>query len=137
MLGQITCPAAQISACRTEMTAMAAKWRAVARASEATAREAAEAQVFNQMVVALERRFAQTLRGVEGKDCKLVNEVRLLSQGVSGNGGYFPSDDVVRWRPEASITGYRAGDRIRLGEAVFSRLAKSYLDAIADRFAYV
>lgn len=114
---------------------MATTWRAVVRHSEAKAREEAEVQVFNQMVVALEGWFVHRLRGVEGKDGNPMNEVRLLALGVTENGSYFPSDHSINWRPEASITGYRAGDRIRLSEAMFSRMAVAYLDAIAARFA--
>ena len=135
MLGRKSYPAAQITACRTEMADMAATWRAVARHSEAKAREEAEVQVFNQMVVALEGWFVHRLHGVEGKNGNPMNEVRLLALSVTANGSYFPSDHSIQWWPEASITGYRAGERIRLSEAVFSRLAQAYLDAVSVGFA--
>ena len=102
---------------------MAACWRAVAAGARAGARVEAEAQVFNQMVVALDQRFAD-------RTGRAADEVRMLALGVA-QGGYFPSDNVVWWRPEASITGYRAGDRIALSEAVFRRLAGAYLDGVA------
>ena len=135
MLGRATCPTARIAACRAEMTAMAATWRAVAKHSEASARMEAEAQVFNQMAVALEGWSVHRLRRVPGQDDPLAHEVRLLALGVSANGSYFPSDHSCKWQPEASVTGYRAGDRIRLTEAMFSRLAAAYLDALSDQFA--
>ena len=135
MLGRKTYPTAQIATCRAEMTAMAATWRAVAKGSEPKAREDAEAQVFNQMAVALERRFTHRLRVVESKDGNPMNEVRLLALGVTTNGSYFPSDHTIKWQPEASVTGYRAGDKIRLSEAQFSKLANAYLDAVAVKFA--
>ena len=134
MLGRQTCPSAQITACRAEMTAMAATWRAVAKTSQAAARVEAEVQVFNQMAVALEARFVHRLRGVEGKDGNPMHELRLLALGVTTNGSYFPSDHSLTWQPEASVTGYRAGDKIRLSEAVFSRLVPAYLDAVATKF---
>jgi hypothetical protein len=124
-------PAARIAACRTEIAAMTATWRAVARSSEARARAEAEVQVFNQMVVALERWFDAPFCGPDAA----MTEVRLLARGVTSNGSHFPSDHTTSWRPEASVTGYRAGDRIRLSEATFSRLASAYLTALTSAFA--
>ena len=135
MLGRSTYPKTQIAACRAEMAQLCATWRAIAARSEAKARAEAEAQVFNQMAVALEGWFVQRLRGVEGKDGNPMNEVRLLAQGVTSNGGYFPSDNTIKWRPEACVTGYRAGDRIALSEAIFARLSEAYLDALTAKFA--
>lgn len=134
MLGRNSYSAAQIAACRKDMAEMAGAWRAVAARSEPKAREEAEAQVFNQMVVALEGWFVHRLRGVEGKDGNPMNEVRLLAQGVTAQNGWFPEDKTIHWRPEASITGYAPGDRIRLDERTFSRLAGAFLDAVAARF---
>ena len=134
MLGKSSYPAAQVAACRAEFAALAAAWRAVAGRSEAGGRAEAEAQVFGQMVVALEGWFVHRLRGVEGRDGNALNEVRLLALGVTENGGYFPSAHGIRWQSAMSVTGYRAGDRIRLSEAVFSRLAGVFLDGIAAKF---
>jgi hypothetical protein len=134
MLGRSGYPAAQVAACRAEFAALALTWRAVAGRSDAGARAEAEAQMFGQMVVALDGWFVHRLRGVEGKDGNALNEVRLLALGMTEHGGYFPSDHVIRWKPEASVTGYRAGDRIVLSEAVFSRLACVFLDGIAAKF---
>jgi hypothetical protein len=133
MLGRATYPSTQIEACRSEMALMAATWRAVA--ARAVPVPEAEPQVFNQMVVALEGWFVHRLRGVEGKDGNPLNEVRLLALGVTENGGHFPSDHKITWRPEASVTGYRPGDRIALSEPVFTRLATAYLNAVQTKFA--
>jgi hypothetical protein len=135
MLGRSTYPTAQIAACRAEMAELCATWRAIAARSEPKARAEAEVQVFNQMAVALEGWFIHRLGGVEGKDGNPLNEVRLLAQGVTSNGGYFPSDNAIKWRPEASVTGYRAGDKIALSEAIFARLTEAYLDAVSAKFA--
>ena len=135
MFGRNSYPAAQIAACRKDMAEMAGAWRAVAARSEPKAREEAEVQVFNQMVVALEGWFVHRPRGVEGKDGNPLNEVRLLALGVTERNGWFPEDGTIRWRPEASITGYAPGDRIRLDERTFSRLAGAYLEAVSASFA--
>ncbi len=135
MLGLNSYPATQIAACRAEMQAVATTWRAVARHCDPKARVAAEAPVFNQMVVALEGWFVHRLRGLEGKDGNPMNELRLLALGVTTHNGWFPADPTIKWKPETSITTYAPGDKIALTEATFSRLATAYLDAVAAKFA--
>ncbi len=134
MLGRSGYPVAQVAECRSEFAAVAASWRSIAGLSCAGARREAEAQVFGQMVVALDGWFVHRLRGAEGKYGNALNEVRLLALGITENGGYFPSEGVIRWKPEASVTGYRAGDRIVLSELVFSRMVGVFLDGIAAKF---
>ena len=123
-------PTRRIAACRKDLAALAAVWQEVAARSAPRAKAEAEAQVFNQLVVALDSQFG----GVSG-GAAAAREVRLLAQGVAANGGRFPADDAARWRPDASVTGYRVGDRIALSEEVFSRLADVFLDGMAKRFA--
>ena len=123
-------PTRKIAACRKDLAALAAVWQEVAARSAPRAKAEAEAQVFNQLVVALDSQFG----GVSG-GAAAAREVRLLAQGVAANGGRFPADDAARWRPDASVTGYRVGDRIALSEEVFSRLADVFLDGMAKRFA--
>ena len=72
--------------------------------------------MFNQIVVALEGWFVHRQRGGEGKDSNAMNELRLLALVVTGHRGYFPSVPEIKWRPAASVTVYRAGDRIRLSD---------------------
>ena len=124
-------PTRKIAACRKDLAALAAVWQEVAARSAPRAKAEAEAQVFNQLVVALDSQFG----GVSGGAAAAAQEVRLLAQGVAANGGRFPADDVARWRPDASVTGYRVGDRIALSEELFSRLADVFLDGMAKRFA--
>ena len=124
-------PTRKIAACRKDLAALAAVWQEVAARSAPRAKAEAEAQVFNQLVVALDSQFG----GVSGGAATATQEVRLLAQGVAANGGRFPADDAARWRPDASVTGYRVGDRIALSEEVFSRLADVFLDGMAKRFA--
>lgn len=135
MLALSSYSATQIAAARVAFADLVGSWTAVAARSAPAARERAERQVFAQMVVALDGWFAHRLRAVEGKDGNALNEVRLLAQGVVANGGFFPSDSCTRWRPDASVTGFRAGDRIELDAEIFSRLADAFLTGIAERFA--
>ena len=135
MLGRNSYPAAQVAQARKDFADMAAAWRTVAANAAPSARALAEVQVFNQMVVALEGWFVHRLRGIEGKDGNAMNEVRLLALGVTTNGGLFPTDPTIRWKPDASVTGYQVGDRIAMSEDVFSRLAAVFLDGVAKAFA--
>ncbi len=113
----------RIAECRRDLGDMTVMWRAVAGRSAPRARVDAEAQVFNQMVVALHARFGEGMRG------GVAVEVRLLAEGVRA-GGRFP-EAGPGWKVDQSVTGYRAGDRIALSEAVFSRLSEVFLDGVA------
>ena len=120
---------------RQDFDELAAGWRLISAASAPSARAAAEVQIFNQMVVALEGRLDQRLQEAEGGHGHAMAELRLLAQGVRAHGGVFPDDALARWRPDASVTGYRPGDRIALTEEVFSRLAGVLLDGVARSLA--
>ncbi len=135
MLGQSRYPASQVMQTRQEFAELAAGWRMVSAASAPQARADAEVQIFNQMVVALEGRLAPRWRGADGREGPALTEVRLLALGVTANGGVFPDDEKSRWKPDSSVTGYRAGDRIALTEEVFSRLAEVVLDGVARTVA--
>ncbi len=124
-------PAAQVAAARKEFADLAAGWHVISKGSAPDARAEAEVQIFNQMVVALEGRFVDCPAGAAGQ---ALHEVRLLALGVT-EGGRFPDDPTIRWRPDASVTGYQAGDRIALTEEVFMRLAGVYLDGLAKSLA--
>jgi hypothetical protein len=131
MLGQLECPAAQVRQIRQDFDDLAAGWRMISQASAPSARAAAEVQIFNQMVVALEGRLASRLREAGDGHGHAMAELRLLAQGVRAHGAVFPGDNLARWRPDASVTGYRPGDRIALTEEVFSRLADVLLEGVA------
>ena len=132
MTGNMSDPARQIAASRKDMAEFATLWQAVAGRSAPAARAEAEAQVFNQMVVALDSRFGSN--GVV-TEASAAREVQLLAQGVAVHGGWFPEAGAARWQPDASVTGYQAGDRIALSEEVFTRLTGVYLDGVARKFS--
>ena len=121
----MTGPDRQIAACRRDMAQLATMWRLVAGGSAPRAKAEAEAQVFNQMVVALQARFGGAAVGAP----QIALEVRLLAQGIA-DGGRFPQVGSA-WRPDGSVTGYRPGDRIALSEEVFTRLSAVFLDRVA------
>ena len=117
-------PDRRIAAYRRELAEMVEAWQAVAARSAPRARAEAEAQVFNQMVVALQTRFGAGMQG------SIAREVRLLAAGVQA-GGWFP-EAGSGWRADQSVTGYHPGDRIALSEGVFTRLSEALLDRIVQ-----
>ena len=123
MANDMSDPSREIAACRRDMAELAVLWQSVAARSAPGARVEAEAQVFNQMVVALDSRF-----GATAADAPVAREVRLLARGVA-NGGWFPADGQA----EGSVTGYVPGDRIALDSERFWQLAGMFLDGVAGQ----
>ena len=134
MLARTSYDPAQLATCRQVFAELQDSWQKVAARSEVRARAEAELRVFNQMVVALDGWFVHRQRSLEGKDGNALNEVRLIAAGITGNGGCFPADATIRWNPEASITGLRPGDPIRITGALFARLCAAFLDGIATHY---
>ena len=87
------------------------------------------------MAVALEGWFAHRLRGAEGKDGNPMQEVRRLALVVTPNASCFPTDHSLKWRAEASITGYHPGAILKLSAPVVSRLAAACLHTVQAKFA--
>lgn len=135
MLARSTYDQQQIATARTAFAEVLAQWRAVAAASSGAARREAEAQVFAQMVVAMDGWFVHRARAVEGKNGNPLNEVRLLAEGITANGGRFPAVGPIRWHAAASVTGLDVGDPILLTETLFARLAEAFMDEMAARFS--
>lgn len=123
-------PAAEARAARRRFADMAAGWRAVSQRSAPRARAEAEAQIFNQMVVALAGLLPEGPVARDDRHAPAMAEARLLARGVL-SGGIFP--DSRAWAREVSVTGLGPGDRIALTEEVFSRLAGVCLDGLARR----
>jgi hypothetical protein len=123
---------AQVRAARRQFADMAAGWRAVSGRSAPRARAEAEAQIFNQMVVALAGLLPDGPMARDDRHAPAMAEARLLARGVLA-GGVFP--DSGPWAREVSVTGLGPGDRIALTEEAFSRLAGVCLDGLARRMA--
>lgn len=124
-------PVAQVRAARRQFADMAAGWREVSRRSAPRARDEAEAQIFNQMVVALAGLLPEGPAARDDRHAPAMTEARLLARGVL-TGGVFPEGT---WAREVSVTGLGPGDRIALTEEAFSRLAGVCLDGLARRGA--
>lgn len=89
---------------------------------------------FNSMVVVLDACFVHRLRTVEGKDGNPLNEARVVAKSLLDNAGVLAVDTSIKWRPESSVLGLRAGDEIALGEADFVKLSDAFFAEIDKRF---
>lgn len=133
-----------VAACRADIDRQVAAYRRLTAAGagpEGSASEefaAAQAEFepvfFNSLVQVLEGCFMHRSRTLEGKDGNAMNEVRLLSASMTGNGGKLVADKQIKLKPDTSVLGYAVGDRIALTEADFTRLAKAFFTAVEARF---
>lgn len=136
------CSAASVQAARDEIAAQVQAYRdLVGAASKASgmsltridaALAAFEPAFFNNLLLALDRRFVNRPRDVEGEGNALA-EVRLLVASLVDNGGVMAADDGHD--AGASVLGLDAGDRIALNADDFQALAAAFLAAIEARFS--
>jgi hypothetical protein len=131
MLAANTYPTDYVDACRARIDDQLAAYRAL----PATARAGVFARdFFANLVLVLELSFVHRTRGREGKDGNPCNEVRLLAESILEHNGVFRTQSSIKWRPEASVLGFAAGDPVVLDEAGFTQLAAAYFDDIARKF---
>jgi hypothetical protein len=100
----------------------------------ASALEAFEPLLFNNMTLVLDRYFVHRVRLVTGKDGNPLNEVELIADSLMNNDGILRGNKVIKLIPEESVLKLDIGDRIRLGAAEFERLSKAFLAEIQSRF---
>lgn len=118
---------------RREMAAYG-ELRAVAVPVDADAVAGFEGDFLNGMVVLLDALFVHRTRAIEGKDGNPLNEVRVLTNSITRNGGVFQGEKAIKLDPAASVLGYGDGDTIRLTTTDFGRLADAYFGEIERRF---
>src|SRR5438309_12109430 len=80
----------------------------------ASALEAFEPLLFNNMTLVLDRYFVHRLRGTTGKDGNPINEVELLSDSLMSNGGELRGNNVIKYKPEESVLKLELGEMIKL-----------------------
>ena len=100
----------------------------------ASALEAFEPLLFNNMTLVLDRYFVHRLRSVTGKDGNPLNEVELLSDSLMNNGGELRGNNVIKYKPEESVLKLEIGESIRISAAQFQRLAKAFLADIESKY---
>ena len=102
----------------------------------AAALEAFEPLLFNSMTLALDRYFVHGLRSTTGKDGNPINEVELLADSLMNNGGRLRGNNVIKYKPEASVLKLQPGDPIEISAARFKRLCKAFLAELDAKFVH-
>jgi hypothetical protein len=127
MLGRKTYTQAELDNAKSAIAEQVAAYdrlvEAVERAADpraALSLESFEPLYFNDLVPVLDRCFVHRLRTVTGEDTNPLNEVELLSDSLTNNGGVLRGSDPVELAPAESILGLAIGDRIRV-RAAFPR----------------
>ena len=144
MSGTDSYPAAHVQVCRDEIAAQIKAYRdLVGAASKASgmsltridaALAAFEPAFFNNLLIALEARFAHRLRAAEGKDSHPLAEVRLLAASLTANGGVLASSDTIAYQSEKTVLKIDVGERIALNADDFETLCAAFLAEIERRF---
>ncbi len=88
---------------------------------------------FNNLLLALDARFADRARALESRGGPLV-EARLLCRSLTENAERLVRHRSVRLDPERSVLGHRPGDPVRLTEEQFVALAEAFLEEIERRY---
>lgn len=141
MLARNTYDQDYIDQSRTRVAALVSAYEDLARAAAGangtvgSALDSFEPEFFNNMVLVLDNLFVHRTRKIEGKDGNPANEVRVLCNSLTTNGGVVVADTTITLKPDTSVLGYDLGDEIKLGEDDFRRLADAYFAEIERRFA--
>ncbi len=100
-----------------------------------TARSALEqADHFNDLALALDRRYVHRLRSVTGKDGTPLNELEIIVESLLNNGGVLRGINVIKYAPEDAVVGMKPGDQIRLTREDFARLAAGVFDELTAKY---
>ncbi len=132
-------PRRQVAAARADFAAQLQSYRdLIAAASKASgmslaridaALAAFEPGYFNSLLVALDARFVHRRRAAGGGGDPL-DEVRVLVDSLTANGGVLAADEAVAYDPARSVLRIDFGDRIALNADDFEAIAAAFLAAI-------
>ena len=89
---------------------------------------------FNDLALALDRRYVHRLRGVTGKDGTPLNELELLVESLMNNDGVLRGNNVVKYAAEKSVVGLKTGDRITLTRDDFDRLSSGAFAELEQKY---
>ncbi len=142
MLGRKDCTPQELDAATTAVGETLAAYRtlvdAIGRATDdpevTAALDALEPRLFNELALALDRRFVHRLRVVTGKDGNALNELELLAASVMDHDAVMHANKVVKYKPEESVVKLAPGDRIALSAAEFERLSSAFLAEVRAKF---
>ena len=118
---------AAIDAVRTQLAAF--------RALPAAASGDLEATYFNGMTLALDRRFVHRLRAVAGKDGTPLNELEMIVESLTNNGGVLRPLSPIKYDAGTSVLGIGIGEPIALTAEQFEKLTTAVFDELSTKFA--
>ena len=128
MLGRANYPVAYIKAVNTRVD------RVLKAFDQAKPAEPFASEALLDVIVGLEMAFVHRLRGQEGKDGNPLNEVRMIVASVLEFGGVMTLDKTIKWKPEASVTGLKNGDKIALDRKQVGKLVDAFFEELAKKY---
>ena len=128
MLGRANYPVAYIKAVNTRVD------RVLKAFDQAKPAEPFASEALLDVIVGLEMAFVHRLRGQEGKDGNPLNEVRMITASVLEFGGVMTLDKTIKWKPEASATGLKNGDKIALDRKQVGKLVDAFFEELAKKY---
>src|SRR4249919_3326034 len=134
MLGRNSYTQDELDTCRAAVKGQLEAYRRLTAAVGTEAVDGFEAPFCNNLVLALDRYFVHRVRAVSGKDGNPLNEVELIVDSVTTNGGVLRGNNVIKYVPGESVIGLEIGDRISLTAEQFERLSEAFLAEIERRF---
>src|SRR4051794_40272899 len=142
MLGRKDYTPEELEAATTAVGGTLAAYRmlvdAVGRATDdpevTAALGAFEPHLFNELALALDRRFVHRLRVVTGKDGNALNELELMTESLMNNDAVMRTNNVIKLKPGETVLKIEPGERIALSAAQFERLSEAVLREIRAKF---
>ena len=134
MLGISSYPQAYVDACRARIAHQLKTYRALAKTATPPTVTAFEPAFFNNLLIALDARFAHRPRIADGHDGNPLDEVRLLARSLMADGGVLAEREPVGYQPATAVLGIDIGDRIALNADDFEALCAAFLAEIESRF---
>jgi len=128
VLGRANYPVAYIKAVNTRVD------RVLKAFDQAKPAEPFASEALLDVIVGLEMAFVHRLRGQEGKDGNPLNEVRMITGSVLEFGGVMTLDKTIKWKPEASVTGLKNGDKIALDRKQVGKLVDAFFEELAKKY---
>ncbi len=102
-------------------------------AAEGQISEGFEATYFNNMALSLDRFFVHRLRSVIGNGTTPLNELELISEGLTSE-GVLPEHDEIDYDPAKSVLGLKVGDPIELSADQFVELSDAVFAELEAKF---
>lgn len=128
MLGRTSYPIAYIEAVSARIA------RVLKAFDKAKPAEPFASEALLDVIVGLEMAFVHRVRMNEGKDGNPLNEVRMITASVLEFGGVMTLDKTIKWKPEASVTGLKNGDKIALDRKQVGKLVDAFFEELAKKY---